>query len=144
MILPDVNVLVFAYRREAPRHDQYAAWLATVVAGGEELALTDLVLSGFVRIVTNARIFADPAPTSSALAFVDRLIDGRRSRWLPAGGEVWARLRELVAGDPHIHGSRMPDALLAATAMTHHARLATDDRGFARYPGLRHFDPLAG
>lgn len=66
MILPDVNVLVYAFRREALRHEQYAAWLADVVAGEDELALHDTSLSGFVRIVSHqsprgADAGADPA-----------------------------------------------------------------------------------
>jgi len=56
VILPDVNVLVYAFRREAERHDRYATWLAEVVAGGDELALNDHSLIGFARIVTNPRI----------------------------------------------------------------------------------------
>ena len=68
MILPDVHVLVYAYRREAEDHDAYAAWLTALVAGQDELALVDHCRTGFLRIVTNPRIFADPAPTPEALA----------------------------------------------------------------------------
>lgn len=55
MILPDVNVLVYAFHRDSPRHEAYAAWLAGALGSGEELALTDVVLTGFVRVVTNSR-----------------------------------------------------------------------------------------
>lgn len=142
MILPDINVLVYAYRAESERHEAYAEWLGRVVAGQEELALVDTVLTGFARIVTNPRIYADPAPTSAALTFVERLIAGPRSTWLPEGGATWARLRALVEGDAILKGDRVPDAYLAAVALTHGIRLATADRGFARYPGLRSFHPL--
>lgn len=142
MILPDVNLLVYAYRVESPDHASYSAWLTGVVRGGDELALCDVVLSGFVRIVTNARIFADPAPAADALHFVHRLTAGPRCRWLPAGPEVWNRLGDLVSADPLVKGNHIPDAYLAAMALTHNARLATRDRGFARYPALRHYDPL--
>jgi uncharacterized protein len=62
VILPDVNVLVYAFRREAEQHQRYAAWLARMVAGAEELALHDTVLAEVARLVTNPRIFADSAP----------------------------------------------------------------------------------
>lgn len=72
MILPDVNVLVYAFRREAEQHQRYAAWLARMVAGEEELALHDTVLAGVARLVTNPRIFADPAPMPVTLDFLAR------------------------------------------------------------------------
>ncbi|WP_299037039.1 TA system VapC family ribonuclease toxin [uncultured Pseudokineococcus sp.] len=139
MILPDVNTLVYAFRGEAPRHAEYARWLTEVVGGAEELALHDSVLSGVVRIVTNPRIFADPAPTSVALSFVQRLVEARRATWLSSGDDVWRRLDDWAAQDAGLRGNAVPDALLAALAVTHGARLATADRGFARYPGLRWF-----
>jgi len=89
VILPDVNVLVYAFRQESVRHTAYADWLAGLVSGEDELALNDQVLGGFVRIVTNRRIYTDPAPTATALAFVDALRAARRARWLPAGDAAW-------------------------------------------------------
>jgi len=106
VILPDVNVLVYAFRQESVRHTAYADWLAGLVAGEDELALNDQVLGGFVRIVTNRRIYADPAPTATALAFVDALRAARRARWLPAGGAAWDRLGSLVAPDRREPGAR--------------------------------------
>lgn len=141
MILPDVNVLIYAFRREAEQHERYAAWLAQVVAGGDEIALNDHSLIGLVRIVTNPRIMSDPAPVALALAFVNRLIGAQRARWLPSGSAVWNRFGELADTDRHITGNLVPGAYLAALALTHGCRLATADRGFARYPGLDWFDP---
>ena len=143
MILPDVNVLVYAFRREAELHGVYAGWLARVVDGDDELALHDGVLSGFVRIVTNPRLLADPAPARAALDFVDRLRGAARARWVPAGHETWEELGRLVDGDGQIRGNLVPDAHLAATAVAHGCWFATADRGFARFPGLRWFDPAA-
>lgn len=141
MILTDVNVLVYAFRREASQHDVYAAWLRGAVAGAEEIALHDPVMSGFVRIVTNPRFLADPAPTAAALAFIDRLRGANRARWVPAGNSPWKVLRSWADEDTGIRGNLVPDAHLAATAVAHGCRLATADRGFARYPGLAWFDP---
>ena len=77
MILPDVNVLVYAFRREAEQHEAYAAWLSEA-ASRRELGLLDSVVLGLVRLATSARIFADPAPTSAVLEFVDALLAGPR------------------------------------------------------------------
>lgn len=143
MILPDVNVLVYAFRREAARHELYAAWLAEVVAGRHELALHDLTLTKFVRIVTNPRVVPTPAPTAMALDFVARLRSARRNRWVPPGAAPWDRLAKLADQDRGISGNLVPDAYLAAVALAHGCRVATADRGFARFPGLDWFDPAA-
>lgn len=143
MILPDVNVLVYAYRREAEDHDAYATWLTTLVAGQDELALVDHCLTGFLRIVTNPRIFADPAPTAEALTFVDRLRGARRGRPVTATPATWNVLAGHIAEDRGIRGNLVPDAYLAALAISHGCRLATADRGLARFSGLEFFDPIA-
>lgn len=143
MILPDVNVLVFAYRREAARHADYAAWLADAAAGPEELALTELTVSGFVRIVTNPRILADPAPAAQALAFLDELRAARSARWITSSDAVHGAFGEIVESDRQVRGNLVPDAWLAALAIAHGARIATADRGFARFARLRWFDPAS-
>lgn len=143
MILPDVNLLVYAFRADADEHRAANAWLADALAGDEGVGVHDVVLSGFVRIVTNPRIMREPAPTAAGLDFVDALLAAPATRWLSQGPGVWQRLRELSAQDVGIRGNLVPDALLAALCLTHGARLATRDRGFARFEGLRWFDPLA-
>lgn len=141
MILPDVNVLVYAYRREARKHAMYASWLTAVVAGEDELALADHCLTGFLRIVTNPRILSDPAPTSEALRFIDRLRTAARGRPLAATPATWELFGTLASEDQGIRGNLVPDTYLAALAMSHGCRLATSDRGFGRFRGLDFFDP---
>jgi uncharacterized protein len=143
VIVPDVNVLVHAYRREMADHPAYAAWLNAVVGGSEDLGLVEPVLTGFVRIVTHRRIFAEPAPTADALGFVLRLRSGRRSRALTATDAVWVTLAEFVDGDRNVHGNRVPDAWIASMAIAHGGTVATRDTGFRRFGGLRSFDPVA-
>lgn len=141
MILPDVNTLVYAFRREAEHHEAYAAWLGGVVSGSDDLALTDLVSVGFVRIVTNPRIFADPAPTAAALDFVAAVHSGPRVRRLPETQVAWDTFTRIAAADRAVRGNLVPDAWLAALALAHGARIATADRGFARFTGVEWFDP---
>ena len=140
MILPDVNVLVFAYRRESPRHRAYAEWLSQV-RQSDEVALLDVVLAGFVRIVTHPRIYADPAPTDHALSFVELLRRGPRARELGPTAAAWRELAGIAAADRAVRGNLVPDAFLAATARAHGCRVATADRGFARFDGVDWFDP---
>jgi len=141
VILPDVNVLVYAFRREAVDHDRYASWLSAALVRSE-LALVETVLLGMIRIVTSPRIMAEPAPTPLALRFVDALLAAPRGRRLAPTKATWERLQDITARDERVRGPLVPDAWLAALALSHGCRLATADRGFARFEGLDWFVPV--
>lgn len=141
MILTDVNVLVYAHRRDTRDHERYADWLAELVAGRDELGLTEMTLTGFLRVVTNPRIFPTPATMSQALSFVDGLRQALRARWLPATEVAWSEFERITEADPQVRGNLVPDAWLAALARAHGCRLATADRGFGRFDGVDWFDP---
>ncbi|GAA4487507.1 TA system VapC family ribonuclease toxin [Microbacterium panaciterrae] len=140
VLVPDVNILVYAFRTDSPAHDVYRAWLNEAVAT-DHIGLADTIVSGFVRIVTHPRIFEDPAPAAAAVSFVRHLVDSPRTGWLPTGAAAWDAFEELTATDHAIRGNLVPDAYIAALCIANGARLATRDRGFARFPGLRWFDP---
>lgn len=142
MIVPDVNVLIYAFRTEAEHHEHHKAWLDDLAAGSDDIGLVETVLLGFLRIVTNPRAFSTPAPTSVALEFVAALRSGPRARKLSPVDATWTRFAELVAADPQVRGNLIPDAWLAANALAHGGRVATADRGFARFAGLDFFDPV--
>lgn len=142
MIVADVNVLVYAFRHESEHFETYHRWLGETIGGPEAFAIVDDCLAGFVRIVTNPRIYEAPAPTVLALEFVRKLRISRNATPIAANSATWELLDEWVSGDDRIVGNLVPDAFLAALAASHGARLATNDRGFARYPGLKVFDPL--
>ena len=141
MILPDVSVLICAFYENVDEHPAYAHWLNQARRDGEDLLYPDSVLLGFLRIVTSPRIYAQPAPLDRALAFTTALRRGRRSRTVEDHESVWSAFDRLVAGDAQIRGTMVPDAYLAAVAISHKAQLATRDRGFSRFPGLSWFDP---
>ena len=143
MILPDVNILIYAFHEKAPEHPLYAAWLDNVRQAGDDLLLPAAVLTGFLRIVTNPRVVVAPPSAAQAMSFVTALIRGVGVRQVSDESAVWQRFSELIEGDPQIRGNLVPDAYLAAVAISHGASLASRDRGFARFPGLRWFDPAS-
>ncbi len=143
MILIDINLLVYAYRVEADRHVGAAEWLTATLSGTQEIALVNEVLAGFLRIVTNPKIFVDPAPSQHALGFIEVMIASPRARWTSSSLATWRTIRTLVDHDRKLRGNLISDTVLASTATAHGMRLATCDRGFARFPGLDWFDPLA-
>lgn len=142
MILPDVNVLVYAHRAEAPEHDRYAAWLRALAEGSEPYAVSELALSGFVRIVTHREIWEEPTSVGDALAFATRLRDRANARPLTHGGESWKIFDELCTA-AGARGKLVADAYHAALAIEHGCELVTADAGFARFPGLRWRHPFA-
>lgn len=137
----DVNVLVFAHRPESDRHQEFRAWLDGARRGPEPLGLWDVVLSGFVRVVTHPQVFREPTPIDVALAFVESLRAGPACISVAADERHWPIFAEL-SRRVGATGNRVPDAFLAALAMEHGATLVTADRGFARYSDLRWEHPL--
>jgi uncharacterized protein len=95
-------------------------------------------------VVTNPRIFSDPAPAAGACECVQVLRDAPRGRPVAATDATWTRFVDLALVDRQIRGDLVPDAFIAAMAGSHGCRVATADRGFARYDGIEWFDPGAG
>lgn len=141
MLAPDVNVLVYAHRVESPDHGRYADWLTRLATGSEPFGLSDLVCSGFVRIVTNPRIWRPATSLEAALAFVDRLRRRRGCRLLTPGTGTWGLFSRLAI-DAGAGGKLVADAYLAALAIEHGCTLATCDGDFARFADLRWMHPL--
>lgn len=141
MILPDVNVLVLAHRSDQRDHDPVRAWLVDEVNSERPFALADMAVAGFLRVVTNPRIFRVPTDLDEALAFVDGLVDQPTCVPVSAGERHWTIFREVLDG-ADARGNLVPDAYLAAIAVENGATIATRDRGFARFPGVRWLDPL--
>lgn len=141
MILLDVNVLVHAFHQASPDHATYRAWLEEVTAGDEPFGLSELVLSGFVRVATHRRIFDPPAPLAQALAFADILLTQPNAVVVAPGRRHWAIFRRLCV-DAGARGNLVADAYLAALAIECGAEWITSDRDFARFPGLRWRHPI--
>src|SRR4051794_8696320 len=95
MILPDVNVLIYAFRSDSPRHAEYRAWLQQRVSAYEGFGLSELVLSGVVRVVTHPRVFDPPTPLDEALAFVDALRSQPNAVILAPGLRHWELFTQL-------------------------------------------------
>ena len=116
-------------------------WLEAVVNDEGPYGLSELVLSAFLRIVTNPRALADPTPLDIALAATERWRSRRNCVLVGPGARHWAIFTRLcrTAG---AKGNLVPDAYLAALAIESGCEWITTDRGFARYPGLRWRHPF--
>jgi toxin-antitoxin system PIN domain toxin len=141
MRLVDVNVLVYAHRLDAARHQDYADWLRGLLDGPEPYGVSDLVLSGFLRVVTNPKVFKQPTPMETGLAFVRGLRTQPNCVPVEPGRRHWKIFTELCRG-ADVKGNLVPDAYLAALAIESGSEWITTDRDFSRFPGLRWRHPL--
>lgn len=141
MLLTDVNVLVYAYREDAPGHADYRVWLEGLVSGNEAFGTADLVLAGFLRLVTNPRIFRVPSPIEAAMDFADRLRSQPNCVSLAPGERHWGIFCDLCRR-VSAKGNIVPDAYLAALAIESGSEWITTDRDYSRFPGLRWRHPL--
>jgi toxin-antitoxin system PIN domain toxin len=141
MILPDVNVLVIAFRLGAPDHERHAAWLSGVLESDTIYAVAPQVLSSVIRIVTNRRIFPSPAGLSSALDFCDTLITQPNCRIVQPGPRHWRIFSELCVTSK-ASGDLIPDAWFAALAIEHGCEWITHDGDYEKFAGLRWRPPF--
>ena len=142
MLLPDVNVLVYAHIEDStPDHPAYAEWLTRLATGPEPFALSLLVLAGFVRVATNRRIFDPPSTLDQAFAFVASLMARPTARVVGPGPDHPAIFEQLCR-EAGAAGKLVADAQHAAVAIEHGCTLVSADSDFSRFPSLRWQHPL--
>ena len=135
MILPDVNVLIYAFRKDSARHEVCKPWLDMVVGGDAQFGLSPLVLSAVARIVTNPRIFRQPSPIDEVFAFCDNLLSQPHCEIVRSGSRHWAIFTR-ICREAGVRGPRVSDAWFAALAIEHGCTWITYDRDYARFPEL--------
>jgi uncharacterized protein len=143
VILPDVNVLVYAHREDTAHHAACHAWLEAAMNADQAYGMAELVLSGFVRVVTHPRIFARPSMLDQALSFVADVRDQPHCVLVRPGPRHWS-IFEHLCRVAQVKGNLVPDAYLAALAIESGCEYITTDRDFSRFPGLSWRHPLDG
>jgi len=141
VILTDVNVLIYAHREDAADHRRFRDWMEDVVAGPEAFGVSDLILSGFMRVVSHPKIFNPPTPFPRALEFCEFLRDQPNAVLISPGERHWEIFTALCA-KAHARGDLIADAFLAALAVESGCEWITTDRDYSRFPGLRWRHPF--
>lgn len=141
MVLFDVNVLIHATNVKAAEHRKYRAWLEQVVHGSAAFGVADLVLSGFLRIITNRRVFAKPAKLDDAIAVTEQIRARPNCVVIQPGPRHWNIFLDLCR-EVGAKGNLVPDAYLAALAIESGSDWISTDRDYSRFPGLRWRHPL--
>ena len=142
MILVDANILLYAEDSFQSRHYQARAWWDGQLSGSGVVCLCWTVLSAFIRIGTNARIFEHPLSLEQALARVQSWLDQPCTRVVRPTERHWTVFKQVLT-DGQAVANLVTDAHLAALAIEHGCELASTDSDFARFPKLKWRNPLA-
>jgi hypothetical protein len=142
VILTDINILVYAHRSDAPDHSAYREWLEDLINSDLAYGYSDLILSGFLRVVTHPRVFNPPSSLSSALAFTQVIRDQPNAIPIAPGPRHWEIFKRLCEA-VNAKGNLVPDAYLAALAIESGSEWITTDGDYGRFPGLNWRWPLA-
>ena len=141
MQIPDVNVLIYAFRQDAVDHSRYRAWLLQLVESDGPFGLSEFACSGFLRIVTNRTIYNSPSTIEDAMLFIESLREQPNCVIVTPGAQHW-RVFAGLCRTLGLSGQTIPDAYFAALAIESGNEWVTADRDFRRFPGLRWRHPL--
>lgn len=143
MILPDVNVLICAFRKDVPQHDVCNSWLTNIVASQARFGMAPLALSALVRITTNPRSYREPSTLAEAFTFCDYITGQPNCQIVEPGERHWDIFKRLCI-DTDTRGPRVTDAWFAALAIEWGCEWVTMDRDYARFAGLKWSVPANG
>jgi len=141
LILPDVNVLIYALRTDSEDHEQYKVWLESVINGPAAYGIAPQALAGVVRVCTHPRIFRRPSSRTDTFEFCRTLLEQPNATVIVPGGRHWSIFEDLC-GKAKASGNLVQDAWFAALAIESGCEWITTDRDYARFPGLSWREPL--
>jgi hypothetical protein len=142
MILPDVNVLIYAFRKDVPQHAICRPWLDGVVTGDARFGVSRLALSAVVRITTDTRSYPAPSTLEDTFGFCEDILGQPHCQLVEPGERHWDIFKRLCV-ETNTRGRRVTDAWFAALAIEWGCEWITLDRDFARFPGLKWQFPAA-
>jgi toxin-antitoxin system PIN domain toxin len=142
MIVLDANILLYAYDVDSPRYAAASSYLEQILSATEPVGIPLQSISAFLRISTQKGALRAPYTVQEAVGFVEEWIALPQVRLLAGGDRHWPILKRMLL-EGHVSGRSVTDAEIAAVTIEYGGELQTNDRGFARYPGLRWNNPLA-
>jgi hypothetical protein len=142
MIIPDINLLVYAYNTDAPHHDHAKSWWENTLSGTQPVGLPWVVCLGFVRLMTSRAVLISPMSAAEALQHVRSWIATPQADILQPGPRHLDILDSFATAGVLV-SSVLTDAHIAALAIEYQAEVHSNDNDFSRFAGLRWRDPLS-
>lgn len=141
MIIPDANILLYAWDTRSTMHAAARAWVETTFSSGARVGLAWQNVAAFLRVITNPRLPGQRFTIQEAVSIVEGWLTQPGVEILVPGEHHWRLLRDLLL-QTQVQGPDVTDAQLAALTIEYGGLLCSTDRGFARFPGLRWTNPL--
>ena len=141
MILPDINLLIYAHNEAAPLHLEARAWWEDLLTREQPVGLPWMVIFGFIRLTTHPQVLVAPLPPDAALERVNGWLEVPSVRILEPGPRHLVIVAQLFESTM-VGGNLTTDTHLAALAIEHQCQLQSNDMDFSRFPGLRWSNPL--
>ena len=141
MIIPDINLLVYAHNQDDARYEAARSWLRDLLEGEESIGIPLAVSVGFVRLATNPRVISPPMTSKQAVSIVRSWMQRPNVVALDAGPKHFDHLQECLEAAGRA-GRFVTDAHLAALALDHDAEIHSADQDFRTFPGVRWRNPL--
>lgn len=141
MIIPDVNLLIYAHNDRAPHHAKARRWWEDLLNGKTPVGLPWITIGGFIRLMTHPKILAKPLDVPSTIDHVRAWLAQPPVRIVQPGTKFEQLFLDYLA-QLGTAGNLTTDAQLAAIAVEHQAELHSNDTDFARFRGLRWLNPL--
>jgi toxin-antitoxin system PIN domain toxin len=141
VITPDVNLLVYVHNTSVTQHAKAFTWWSDLLSTEQPIGIPWAVVFGFIRLVTHPAVLVDPITPDRALALTRGWLDREHVSILEPGPRHLDIVGQLFTATG-VAGRLTTDTHLAAIAIEYQTELHTNDADFARFPGLRHFNPL--
>jgi len=135
MILPDVNILVYAHRPEMPHHKKVVKTLQNLPKQFQTLCLSQFIICGFLRIVTSPKIFKQPTSGPEAFKFIDTLMDSPSTKIVEPSENFWG-IFKIISQETSAKSAFFSDVYIAALAIEHNLDLFTFDTDFKKFSSL--------
>jgi len=142
VIIPDVNLLVYAYNAADPQHQMAKAWWEDCLNGTRSVGLPWVVSAGFIRLMTHPRVLREPMTVAQAVGHVQSWLEQPCLLVIEPGKQFSDHFLRFLT-ELGTAGNLTTDAYLAALAMEHQAEVHSCDTDFLRFEGLRWRNPLA-
>lgn len=142
MIIPDANLLLYAYDSESPFHKPAAKWWSGLLSAEEPVGLCPVVLFSFLRLATHPKVYDHPLTVREAVIRIESWLERPNTRVLYPGPQHLPQVCALLAA-AGTAGNLVSDAQIAALALEYGATIHSADTDFTRFKGLKWRNPLA-
>ena len=142
MIVPDSNLILYAYNTASPEHRPAKEWWENILSGVEPIGLVHPVVFSFLRVSTSPRAFNRPLSLARSAELIHSWLDRKMVRLLGETRNHVSHVIQLLTAAGSSGGNLVVDAQIASVAMAHNATVHTADRDFSRFAGLKCHFPL--